>query len=406
MISIHIPGSKSDTQRAIFVAALTSAPSTVHDFLNCEDSEVLIQALLRLGVDIQIDGNDLIIQRLVNSYANLNNPTLNLKNAGTAVRFISALSTIVKDPFIVTGNSYMLKRPMRDMVDALTDLGVACNYATTGFPPIQLNPKSGSTPPCITIDTKTSSQYLSGLLMVAPLLAKGSNDYLTISLKNPETNLPYVDMTLATMKAFGVTCTIQRNTKNKIISYQIPLATPYKATSYPVEGDWSSASYLYAASYITHKPFSIDNINLTSLQGDRIIHDIYHQFKATTTALSINMEPYPDIIPSVVAMAFHRTTPTTIIGVEKLRFKETDRIAVMTREFAKLGGKVKQEGDTLIIHPQKLKQTAPIDPSQDHRMAMAISVSLLPRKPIDIKNPACVAKSFPQFYSTIDQFTE
>ena len=407
MITIHVPGSKSYTQRAIFIAALTPGNSTIENHLICDDSHHLIDAIKQLGATVEERHHKLHISN-IKSFNLQNSPKLYLGNAGTAVRFVSALSIILSPGFTMTGNKYMQKRPMQDMIDALKFFGVQADTPNGCLPITYTGPKRSQineiNPPSITpIQTKTSTQYLSGLLMVCPTL----NHNIKLQLLNSESSLPYVDMTLQTMKEFGVDVTTEYKDE-KIISYQVNQNSQYNPTNYVVETDWSSASYIYAASFITDKKFSIPYLNLDSKQGDKIIHSITAKMteeKNKETELNFHLDFAPDIIPTVVAMAFHRKGPTFITGIEKLQFKETDRTSVMIREFSKLGGNISVDQGILKVFPSKLKQTSPIDPDKDHRMAMAVRTALLPQKEVEIIDASCINKSYPNFYKDIALFT-
>ncbi len=405
MIKLKVPASKSDTQRALFISSFTHE-SYLHNYLNCNDSQVLIKGLNALGVNIEVKPEQLKIKGNT-EFKSPKNPAIYLENAGTAVRFMSALSLLYQPGFSLDGNSYMRKRPLKDMTSVLKSWGVNCRSMLTDKDdahtlPIQFINNGVKPQPSISISTETSTQYLSGLLMIAPYLP-GPPEF---KLLRPEKELPYVDMTLKTMQSFGVPCEVKRNDLNEIVGYQLASNHKYENCNYQVEGDWSSASYIYAASFITGQPFEITNLDFNSLQGDKVIVSLTEQMKNLSTPLTLDMSFCPDIVPTVAAMAFHRNSTTTINGISKLRFKETDRIAVLEREFKKLGGKISTTTETMHIEPSRLKQRKPIDPSDDHRMAMAVRTALLPEAEVEVLDATCVNKSYPSFWKDIKLFVK
>lgn len=417
MITLSIPGSKSDTQRALFIACLSEGRSCLKNPLICDDSRYLMDILRLFGATFTWNRaqTNLTITGMKADQRGLplsqQTSPIFLGNAGTAVRFSSALSLISTSPFTLTGDEHMQKRPMADMIDVLSQYQVIIQSNNTCLPltftpaPPQA-PTEPNQPLLFSIDTKTSSQYLSGLLMVLPLLQRPCR----ITLLSPTEHLPYVDMTLKTMAHFGVTVNLEKRGK-LITTYSLSGGIPYHPSIYQVEGDWSSASYHFAASFILNKAFTISNLPSpqTTLQGDCFIKQVFESMKAAEPfqELSFSMGAYPDIIPSVVIMACHRQGKTTISGANTLKYKECDRAAVLVRELTKVGADLSFSDDQFtIIGGKPLQQNHPIDPEDDHRMAMALRTVLLPQKECPMINPGCVTKSYPHFFQDMEHYLE
>lgn len=422
--AVRVPGSKSLTNRALLIAALANGQTRLTNALFSDDSRYFANALQTLGFDVQMDeANSAMTVTGLGGKIPAQRAELFIGNAGTAARFLTAFLTLAHGEYILDGDARMRQRPIGDLVDALEQLGA---YVTTvdGRPQTILSsavhgPRSEICPPLKILASglrggKTriagdiSSQFLSALLMVAPYAQTPVEIELTTDLNSK----PYVDMTLAVMRDFGVE--VQRNGYQ---SFAIPLTT-YQSptTNYPIESDASAASYFFAAPAICGGTVKVENISRRSVQGDIAFLDILQQMGCTVTetdncllitgnsslhGVDVDMRDIPDTAQTLAVIAPFADTPTRIRGIASARLKETDRIHAACTELQRLGVQVQEHEDGMTIYPCQTFKPSNVQTYNDHRMAMAFSLIGLRVEGITIENPSCVSKTFPNFFDVL-----
>ncbi|MDP3765068.1 MAG: 3-phosphoshikimate 1-carboxyvinyltransferase [Nanoarchaeota archaeon] len=396
---IEAPPSKSYTQRALVVASLANGKSVIKNPLFSDDTNYMISALKQFGVKIEKNGDNVIVYG-TSGRLNHTKGKVFVGDAGTVMRFITAFASLTSGETIITGDKRMQQRPIQDLLDVLQQLGVK-SESREGFPPVKIVGGSfnGGN---VKLRGNISSQYLSSILMCAPYAKKG----ITINLMGNLTSKPYIDITLDVMKNFGV------NVKN--INYKkfiVKNNKKYKGRSYKIEGDASSASYFLAAAAVTKGKVMVKNINPDTKQGDIGFIDILKKMGcgvrkgkdfvevrgSSLKSIDVDMNSMPDAVPTLAATSVFADSTTTIRNVANLRYKETDRLKALAFELRKIGANVEETQDGLKIKRRRL-QKAIIETYNDHRMAMSFAVAGLAVNGIRIKNPACVNKSFPDFW--------
>jgi len=406
--TVTIPGSKSFTQRALIIASLAKGQSFLRNALISEDTMYLIDALRMLGAVILISKEDIIVSGTDGIPQNPGK-RIYVSNNGTALRFLTTLASLGRGPFMIDGTERLRQRPIQPLIDALRSLGVRCYSAHgTGYPPVTVeggNFEGGS----VTCTNIESSQYISSLLIGAPRARRD----VTILMRGVNVSLPYIDMTIAVMSHFGVSVVIKNNTE-----YFIRTPQSYKGRKYIIESDASSASYFLLAAALCRGKVRILNINPHTLQGDIGFVDILEEIgchverghnyievvgrKPERGDMVFNMAHMPDMVPSLAVLSALRPGRTKIIGVPHLRIKESNRIASLVAELNRIGIPTHAMPDGLVINGGKPPHGDEIETYEDHRIAMSFAVAGLVVKGITIKNEDCVAKSFPDFWHTLD----
>ena len=390
---IHIPGSKSFTNRALLIASLAKGRSVLINPLFSDDTNHMINALKELGVNIEKDKNkNLIIE---GKNGNFTDPKkkLFLGNAGTAVRFLTALLTICPFKGMITGNNRMQERPIKDLVKALRDLGAKIETVKkNGCPPLRIK---GNILPGgkVKISGKISSQYISALLMIAPYAQKN----VTITIKDKLVSKPYIDMTLQIMNYFGVE--IENNSYK---SFKIKSGQKYKAQEYTIEGDASSASYFYALENLHNIKIPIKNINPNTIQADIHFLDVMKKLKNGPLG-EIDLNHMPDAAMTVAIMCCFVKGKSILRNIANLKVKETNRIHALVTELKKIGVDCKELDDGIKINgnPEKLQGNALIETYDDHRMAMCAALLATKIPNIQILNPDCTNKTYPHFFKDL-----
>jgi 3-phosphoshikimate 1-carboxyvinyltransferase len=413
--TVHVPGSKSLTNRALLISALAEGTTRLTNALFSDDSCYFAKALQALGFDVQFDeaNHEMTISGLGGNIPT-SKAQLFVGNAGTAARFLTAFLTLGRGEYILDGDARMRERPIQDLIDALNQLGVELE-ARTNCPPVQIFAKGligGKTK----IAGNISSQFLSALLMVAPYARSPIEIEVTTELNSK----PYVDMTIAVMKDFGVE--VKRNAyRNFIIpitTYQLPTYNLQSLVShYPIESDASAASYFFAAPAICGGWVRVENITRSSKQGDIAFLDVLQTMGCTViegtdfievagadilTGVDVDMRDIPDTAQTLAAIAPFASSPTRIRGIASARVKETDRVHATCTELARIGVSVEEHEDGMTIYPCDDIKPATIQTYNDHRMAMAFALIGLRAGGITIENPACVAKTFPKYWEVLD----
>jgi 3-phosphoshikimate 1-carboxyvinyltransferase len=330
-----------------------------------------------------------------------------LGNNGTATRFLTSVAALGNGVFTITGEPRMEERPIGPLIEALSGWGVSIrSIKGTGCPPLEIRAeglRGGGT----TLPEGKSSQYLSSLLLVAPYAAHQA----TLSVVGEVLSKPYVHMTMAVMKSFG----IKVKANAELNYFEIPRGY-YKARDYKVEGDASSASYFWAAAAVTGGRVTVVNVPKKSLQGDSVLVDILARMgcrvkksdtgitlegPAELRGIEVDMGDCPDVAPTLAVVAARATGRTVITNIAHLRIKECDRLHVMAKELAKLGVRTEERSDALIIEgrgPDAKLHGAMIETYDDHRIAMSFAVAGLYTPGVIISEEGCVAKSFPDFW--------
>ena len=410
--SLRVPGSKSLTNRALVIAALAEGASSLRGGLVAEDSEVMARALSTLGVPVGVDGTTFTVQgqggRIPAPHADLD-----LRLSGTSIRFLTALVALGEGRYRLDGSARMRERPIQDLLSALGALGVrAETELETGCPPVVVEAR-GLEGGVADIAGDRSSQYLSALLMVAPYALAP----VTLVVKGELQSKPFIDMTVALMRDFGVE--VAREGYEKFVVEP----SRYEARDYAVEGDAMAAGYFWAAAAIAGGRVRIENVGRDSTQGDRRLADVLKQmgcgvrWEASSCEVTsppdgvlrggtFDLNDMPDQAQTLAVVALFADRAVRIENVWNLRIKETDRLTATATELRKLGAKVEEEHDALVVHPlgaraSNLSKTIHIDTYGDHRMAMAFALAGLRLPGVVIRDPGCVAKTFPTFFEAL-----
>ena len=404
--TIEVPGSKSITQRALIAAALADGESILLGPLESEDTRYAAAALEQMGVAVEKSKGKWTVQgnggRIVTP-----DKEIFLGNNGTATRFLTSVAALGSGTFQITGDERMAERPILPLMQALQGWGVdIASMKNNGCPPLLLKANGLSGGKGILPEGK-SSQYLSSLLLVGPYARQKA----LLDVEGEMLSLPYVIMTLAVMEAFG----IRVEANEELNSFVIPQGV-YNAREYAIEGDASNASYFYAAAAITGGEVTVPNVPVPSLQGDAafvaLLARMGCQINKTGEGLTvsgpeelkgitIDMGYMPDVVPTLAVLASQAKGRTTIKNIAHLRIKECDRLHVMAVELAKMGARVQELDDSLIIEgkdPETPMHGAEIETYNDHRIAMSFAVAGLGVPGVKILGEECVAKSFPDFW--------
>ncbi len=400
---IAIPGSKSYTHRALILSSLADGGSLLIHALRCEDTERTAQALLKFGVEIFWEGDDVRVLGTGGRYKT-SEDRIDVGNSGTSMRFLTALAALRKGITLLDGNERMRKRPIGELLKGLRELGVRA-YSQKGndCPPVVME-SEGLKGGTARIRGEESSQFLSGLLMVAPYAQNDVNIEVTGSLASR----PYIDITLDVMSAFGVKIPSQGYS-----SFSVKAGQRYLPKEYRIEGDASNASYFFSAAAVCRGRVKVNNLNPTTFQGDIQFLDILERVGCCVNRGSdwvevlggelhgteIDMNEMPDLVPTLAVTAAFARGKTVIQNIRHLRFKESDRIHALAEELSKMGIRVNEREDGLEIEGGK-PHGAEIETYDDHRMAMSFAIAGLAVPGIRIKGEGCVDKSFPGFWET------
>lgn len=395
--TIQPPASKSVMQRAIAIATLAKGTSQLHGYSSSNDSDAALRISEHLGAHVVVSGEDVTITGGLNPRTY----TLSCGEAGLGIRMFTPVASLWKEPITLQGEGSLTVRPVRALESPLRMLGVQIT-TTNGFVPVQVcGPMRGGE---ATVDGSLSSQILTGLLIAAPY---AEND-VCLHVSNLKSK-PYIDITLSMMQDFGVTYT-----RNGYEEFVIPAGQTYKARDFSVEGDWSGASFLLVAAALAGD-ITVTNISLDSCQADKAICTVLEQVGAfmevhnnsirvahsALRSFTFDATECPDLFPPLVSLAAHCDGISQIRGVSRLAHKESDRATVLQSEFAKIGTHIDIQGDTMLVVGETVTGGS-IHAHNDHRIAMAGAVAALKApRPIEIENPECVAKSYPQFWDDL-----
>ena len=406
---ISLPGSKSYTHRLLIAAALSNGRCRIDNCLESEDTRYTLSALSQMGAAVEESPDCVRIKGLGGRFLPTDRP-VDLGNSGTSMRLLAGVCPLGQGDYVLTGTERMKERPIYHLLDALNQIGVeASSINDNGCPPIRIKgqkPAGGK----VSIDCSVSSQYLSALLLMAPLTQTG----LHIHVAKGPVSKPYIDMSVDVLNRFGV-----KLERRGYEDFRIPGGQSYAAGQYTVEPDASQASYFWAAAAITGASIMVKGLTRQSLQGDVRFVDILEEMGCRVDAspegitvtgpksvdlspVSLSMGDMPDLVPTLAVAAAFARGETMIRDVAHLRAKESDRLAAVQTELAKMDISAQIRDDDLIISggsPHGVK----IETYNDHRMAMSFAIAGLRIPGMGIKNESCVAKSFPGFWEVFDQ---
>ena len=385
--TIYLNSSKSESNRLLIIKALSEKEITIKNLSKANDS-VLLKNLLESENLVVWDAQD----------------------AGTSFRFLTSFLAIKKEHVVLSGTERMKQRPVKVLVDALNKIGAEILYLENeGFPPIYVKGKINQVKNKLDIPGDISSQYISSLLLIAPLLDKG----IEINIEEPFYSRPYVNMTLNLMNSFGIKSAVKGN-KISIKNQE------FSSGSYIVESDWSAASYWYSILSISD---NINNLTLQGLkkksnQGDSVISELMKSFgvntqykedgivltkiKLDTEEIELDFRDCPDLAQTILVVAAYHKIKLKVSGVESLKIKETDRLLAMKNELKKIGCDFYEEGNYWILEKRRreIDDELSIDTYKDHRMAMAFA-PLASKKSIIINDPDVVVKSYPTYWEDL-----
>jgi len=417
--SVRIPGSKSITNRAMVIGALAGGVTTLDGALFSDDTEFMIDALRDLGVSLTADrDNHRIRIEGCGGHLPATEADLYCGNSGTTIRFLAAVCALGMGPYRLDGNDRMRQRPIGPLIDALRSAGVIAGYdEQEGYPPITIREgmMRGAT---IGMDSPPSSQYVSALLMAAPC-ARGD---VMIDVRGEVVSAPYLTMTTGLMDAFGVS--VIEDVKPTGAKLIIPAPQNYAGRDYTVEPDASNASYFLAASAIAGGAVTVEGLGQSSIQGDVGFVDVLERMGCTVECepnsltvigpqassrlrgIDVDLQNMPDVAQTLAVVALFADSPTNIRNVANLRIKETDRIAALAAELAKFGATVEERDDGWRIEPPAEPTPAAVDTYDDHRMAMSFALAGLRIEGVEIRDPQCVNKTFPDFFDRFERLTD
>ena len=404
---VNVPGSKSLSNRALLLAALAEGETELTNLLDSEDIEHMLNALTKLGINYRLseDKTQCVVQGNGGAFNVAEPLELFLGNAGTAMRPLCAALAASNVDTVLTGEPRMEERPIGDLVDALREAQADVTYLKNeGYPPLQIKGKTLNGGE-MSVDGSVSSQFLTALLMAAPLF---SGD-VTIRIKGELVSKPYIDITLDTMAKFGVSVD-NDNYQTFTVSGEAKYVAPGK---FMVEGDASSASYFLAAGAIKGGTVRVTGIGQNSVQGDIRFADVLEAMGAKVVwndeyvevtgaplkGVNMDMNHIPDAAMTIATTALFAEGPTTMTNIYNWRVKETDRLAAMAAELQKLGAKVEEGHDYITVWPTDSLKHAEIDTYNDHRIAMCFSLVALSDTPVTINDPGCTRKTFPGYFT-------
>ncbi|MGU9644900.1 3-phosphoshikimate 1-carboxyvinyltransferase [Salmonella enterica subsp. houtenae serovar 16:z4,z23:-] len=406
--AINLPGSKSVSNRALLLAALACGKTVLTNLLDSDDVRHMLNALSALGINYTLSA-DRTRCDITGNGGPLRAPgalELFLGNAGTAMRPLAAALCLGQNEIVLTGEPRMKERPIGHLVDALRQGGAHIDYLEQeNYPPLRL--RGGFTGGDIEVDGSVSSQFLTALLMTAPLAPEDT----IIRVKGELVSKPYIDITLNLMKTFGVEIT-NHHYQQFVVKGGQQYHSPGR---YLVEGDASSASYFLAAGAIKGGTVKVTGIGRKSMQGDIRFADVLEKMGATITwgddfitctrgelhAIDMDMNHIPDAAMTIATTALFAKGTTTLRNIYNWRVKETDRLFAMATELRKVGAEVEEGHDYIRITPPAKLHHADIGTYNDHRMAMCFSLVALSDTPVTILDPKCTAKTFPDYFEQL-----
>lgn len=405
------PGSKSLTNRALVLAALSRGESNIRNVLVAEDTQVMLAGLAKLGFRVDADESARAV-RVQGSGGTVpaDHAEIHCGNSGTTIRFLTSVCTLGRGEFLLDGVPRMRQRPIGQLVDLLKNLGARIAYLeNVSTPPISVT-ACGLAGGLARFGAAQSSQFLSSVLQVAPF----AKHEVQIDLDPGQTSWPYVAMTMRLLDHFGIVCELTRDPKTgQPRQINVPRGA-LVGGDYDVEPDASGASYFLAAAAINPgSRVTIDGLGAKSLQGDAQFAPLLRRMGAYVRAtddsitaegtgelegLDVDLSDMPDMAQTLAVVCLFADGESTLRGLHTLRHKETDRLAALQTELSRLGAGVTIQGDALVIDPPEHLRPATIDTYNDHRMAMSFAVASTRINGLTIRDPACVNKTYPGFF--------
>ena len=413
--TVSVPGSKSITNRALLLAALSDGECVLDNALFSSDSRALLTALENLGISCQADEEKQRI-RVTGCGGSLpkTSATVTAGNAGTAARFLTALLAFCDGTYTLDASEQMKKRPMAPLINALASIGISVtSLEEAGHLPLLIKggQKQLTTAPALSVSIDQSSQFLSALMMAGVLLPDG----ITVTATGSRTAMSYVHITERMMTEFGIT-PLPSSSEETGTTYRIPGGTPYRHRNYIIEPDLSGACYFYAAAALLGTTVTVSGVRKNSMQGDLRFLSVLEQLGCTVAdtpdgicvtgpanghypGLDVTMSNFSDQTMTMAVLALFADSPTHIRGVAHIRAQECDRMAATIAEITRLGGRAEEDedGTGIIITPAPL-HGACIETYQDHRMAMAFSLVGLRVEGVVINHPECCKKTFENYF--------
>jgi len=414
---IKAPSSKSYSHRAFFAASLSNGVSHILNPIDEGDVDVTIQSLNLLGANLKkVNQNpkEYFIEEGINLHYK-NRISLNCKNSGTTVRFLTALSLIHRGELYLYGEFFKKKRPILPLLKSMEPLGISYELLNESLT-IKQNKIICET---IKIPGNISSQFISSLLFTCPLIQVNESKEINLEVTGPFVSFPYIKITLDVLNAFGITI-YESKIDNNLINYRIPLNQEYNAVEYQVPGDFSSIAFIVALGVLSPSDsfIKITDVNFLKPQGDRkfieilkkmgahIEEDIHSNTliidgninKYPLTGTEIDVKDIPDLFPILAVIGAHSTGITTLYNAINLRYKESDRIETITQQLSKMGVDIEEERDKLIIHHCRKFKGINVNHHNDHRIAMAfIIAALFADSSSEIANVEIINDSYPGF---------
>lgn len=399
----RVPGSKSITNRALVLAALADGQSSLSGVLHSDDTRHMRSALVALGASVEDTGPSTLLVHGGRARLRAPKQPLFVGNSGTTVRFLAALACLVPGPVTLVGDEAMARRPIQDLVDGMRQLGVRVE-CDTGCPPLTIHGGrlSGGV---VSMRGDRSSQYFSALLMAAGL-AEGA---VTVDIAGSLVSRPYVDITRRMIQDFGgEVATTERG-------FRVSPVASFRARSYQIEPDASSASYPFALAAVSGGRITVPGLGLSALQGDYAFLEVLEKLGAavergesattvtgsgTLRGLSVDMHDISDTVMTLAAVAPLLHGETRIVNVANIRIKETDRLTATVRELKRLGQVVSHGEDWLLVLPRGVVP-ATVRCYADHRIAMSFAILGAVSGGVSIEDPSCVAKTYPEFWQDL-----
>ena len=398
-LRLAAPGSKSLTQRALVLTALASGESLLDGPLESDDTRHLRAALRELGVGIDelSDGR----WRVRGGALRVPGRPLWCGDGGTVLRFLAPLALLLDGELVLDGSERLSERPLDALLESLRQLGAQSRRLSQSRP-LPVGIRAGAAPARagpVSVDASSSSQFVSGLLMVGPLLPGGLDLRIESAVSRP-----YVEMTLDAMRARGAEGAEEPESGAAAGTSRCRIRPgAYRAGPLPIEGDWSAAAFLLAAGFISGREVTVTNASPASLQGDRAIAGFLDELAQPRLHL-FDLESCPDLVPPLAAAAAFASHPSRIVGVAHARLKESDRLATLAQGFAQAGVPIIEHPDGLEISPATRLLPSRLATRGDHRMAMAFGLLSLREPGIQADDPACISKSFPGFWEVLERF--
>ena len=395
------PPNKSYTHRAIFLASLTDGKSIIKNVLYSRDTNATISACKSFGATITQNDSSLTVTGIKKIESS---SEIDASNSGTTIRIASAIAALAEGKTVLSGDESLRQRPMQPILDALESIGARCSSAN-GKPPLSITGKiiGGK----VTIPGNISSQFVSALMIIGPLTEKG----LVLDIEGDLVSKPYLDVTIASMKKFDVAVKTTKPYKSYVISPQ-----KYKPTTFTVPSDFSSLSILLSAAILLGDNITIKTAAEDLPQADKAIFDIVKSLgvkinfdKESLTVKSqellkggkFDLNNSPDLLPPLAILSLKSSKPIHIFNVKHARYKETDRIAILARELKKLGVKVEEKEDGLILESPDKLQIADLNSENDHRLFMAFCIAGMYVGNCTVSDPQSIDVSYPNFISDL-----